>query len=77
MNVQKAVDPSQSSVASGGYMKVCTNSISVMGESRFQDRTVQRYPARNRVVVILEDNCNDNDSEEDKVEVIVMKTKGL
>lgn len=67
--------PDNSITSGGNYFKVCTNSMSIMGESQVHKRNVSQMPTRNRVVVIYEDDAND-EYEEDKVEVIVMKHSG-
>jgi hypothetical protein len=53
----------------GNYLKVCTNSMSVMNDSQIGSR-FKKVMNNSRVVIIYEDERN---NEEDKVEVIVFK----
>lgn len=63
------------SVASGNnFHQVWTNSVSVIGD-RDASRNGNNFCPKNRVLVIYEDEINDN-QEENKFEVIVMKRSG-
>mmetsp|Transcript_1495 Transcript_1495/g.1450 ORF Transcript_1495/g.1450 Transcript_1495/m.1450 type:complete len:129 (+) Transcript_1495:1035-1421(+) len=54
----------------GNYLKVCTNSISVVNDCPRNKRFNSIQKTKSRVVVILENEGNNKD-EEDKLEVIV------
>lgn len=56
----------------GNYLKVCTNSISIVNDAPSHQRFNSINKGKSRVVVILE-NEGQNQEEEDKLEVVVMR----
>lgn len=56
----------------GNFLKVCTNSVSVVNDTQWQHRFRNISQNKSRVIVIVE---NEGKEEEEKVEVVVKMTK--
>ena len=56
----------------GKFLKVCTNSVSVMNEAHGENRFRSLSKNKSRVVVIVE---NEDKDEEEKLEVTILRTK--